>query len=62
MAWLLDTNILSEVRRLKPEPKVLAFIAGCPLAQLYISAVTLAEFRFGIQLLSQVSDRRAELS
>jgi len=28
MAWLLDTNVLSELRRLKPEPKVLAFIAG----------------------------------
>jgi predicted nucleic acid-binding protein len=28
MAWLLDTNIFSEIRRLRPEPKVLAFIAG----------------------------------
>ena len=28
MAWLLDTNILSEIRRLKPEPKVLTFIAA----------------------------------
>jgi len=27
MAWLLDTNILSELRRLKPEPKVLTFVA-----------------------------------
>jgi predicted nucleic acid-binding protein len=26
--WLLDTNILSELRRTKPEPKVLAFVAG----------------------------------
>jgi len=40
MAWLLDTNILSELRRPKPEQKVVAFIAGCPLDQLYISAVT----------------------
>src|SRR5271165_981521 len=24
--WLLDTNILSELRRLKPEPKVVAFV------------------------------------
>jgi predicted nucleic acid-binding protein len=31
MAWLLDTNIISETRRLKPEPKVLAFIADHPL-------------------------------
>jgi hypothetical protein len=48
MAWLLDTNILSELRRPKPEQKVVAFVAGCPLDQLYISAVTFAEIRFGI--------------
>src|SRR5438876_3061338 len=62
MAWLLDTNVLSELRRLKPEPKVRAFIAGCPLDQLYISAVTLAELRFGIELLSEGSSRRDELN
>jgi toxin FitB len=62
MAWLLDTNILSELRRLKPEPKVLAFVAAHPLEELYISAVTLAELRFGIELLSEGSDRRDELN
>jgi toxin FitB len=62
MAWLLDTNILSELRRQKPEPKVLAFIAGHPLDQLYISVVTLAELRFGIDLLSEGSRRRGELN
>ena len=61
MAWLLDTNILSEIRRLKPESKVLAFIAGYPLDELYISAVTLAELRFGIELLSEGNARRDEL-
>jgi hypothetical protein len=61
MAWLLDTNILSEIRRLRPEPKVLAFIADNPLDEFYISAVTLAELRFGIELLSEGSARRDEL-
>jgi predicted nucleic acid-binding protein len=61
MAWLLDTNILSEIRRLRPEPKVLAFIADNPLDEFYISAVTLAELRFGIELLSEESARRQEL-
>lgn len=61
MAWLLDTNILSEIRRLNPEPKVLAFVAGTPLNELYISVVTLAELRFGIELLSLESPRRADL-
>lgn len=49
MAWLLDTNVLSELRRPRPEPRVVAFIGGCPLDQLYVSAVTLAEIRFGIE-------------
>jgi predicted nucleic acid-binding protein len=61
MAWLLDTNILSEIRRVKPEPKVLAFVAAYPLSELYISVVTLAELRFGVELLSIGTARRADL-
>jgi predicted nucleic acid-binding protein len=59
--WLLDTNILSELRRPKPERKVLAFVAAQPLELLYISTVTLAEIRFGIELLPEVA-RRSELN
>jgi hypothetical protein len=59
--WLLDTSILSELRRPKPEPKVLEFIASQPLDLLFVSAVTLAEIRFGIELASDAS-RRAELN
>jgi predicted nucleic acid-binding protein len=61
MAWLLDTNILSELRRPRPEPRVVAFVSGCPLEQLYISVVTLAEIRFGIELVSE-PNRRAALN
>jgi predicted nucleic acid-binding protein len=61
MPWLLDTNILSEIRRPKPEPKVLSFIAACPLDELYISTVTLAELRFGIEWLN-AGERRDELN
>jgi predicted nucleic acid-binding protein len=59
--WLLDTNILSELRRPKPEPKVLAFVAAQPLERLFVSAVTFAEIRFGIELLGD-PHRRAELT
>jgi predicted nucleic acid-binding protein len=62
MAWLLDTDVLSEIRGLRPEPKVLAFIASAPLAELYVSIVTLAELRFGIELSSQGSAQRADLT
>lgn len=58
--WLLDTNILSELRRPRPEPKVLAFIAAQPLDRLYVSSITFAEIRFGIELVTDAT-RRAEL-
>ncbi|WP_024880475.1 type II toxin-antitoxin system VapC family toxin [Methylosinus sp. LW3] len=58
--WLLDTNILSELRRPRPEAKVVAFIAAQPLDLLYVSTVTLAEIRFGIELVEDAT-RRAEL-
>jgi toxin FitB len=59
--WLLDTNILSELRRPRPEPKVVAFVAAQPLELMFVSAVTLAEIRFGIELVGAANCRRAEL-
>ena len=59
--WLLDINILSELRRPRPEPKVLAFIKAKPLDALFVSSVTLSEIRFGIELVADVG-RRADLS
>ena len=59
--WLLDTNVLSELRRPKPEPRVLAFIAAQSLDRLFVSAVTFAEIRFGIELVAEAG-RRAELN
>jgi len=60
MAWLLDTNVLSELRRPKPEPRVVAFVTAQPIEQLYVSVVTLAEIRFGIELMVE-SNHRAVL-
>jgi predicted nucleic acid-binding protein len=59
--WLLDTNVLSELRRPRPEPKVVAFIAEKPLSLLFVSAVTLAEIRFGVECVSDPTPR-AELN
>ncbi len=61
MAWLLDTNILSELRKPRPESKVIDFVAAQPLEQLYISVVTLAEIRFGIERVGE-ANRRFELT
>lgn len=57
--WLLDTNVLSELRRPRPERKVVAFVAAQPLDLLHVSAVTLAEIRFGIELLGDATRRAA---
>jgi len=57
--WLLDTNVISELRRPRPEPRVVAFVAAWPLEELFVSAVTLAEIRFGIELVADVNHRAA---
>lgn len=59
--WLLDTNVLSELRRPKPDAKVVQFISNQPLDLLYVSVVTFAEIRFGIELVKEVA-RRMELN
>jgi predicted nucleic acid-binding protein len=59
--WLLDTTILSELRRPKPEAKVVRFIESQPLDLLFVSTVTLAEIRFGIERVADPA-RRAELN
>jgi toxin FitB len=58
--WLIDTNVISELRRPKPESRVIAFIAGQPLESLFISSVTFAEIRFGIETIADAG-RRADL-
>ena len=58
--WLLDTNVLSELRRPRPAPKVVAFVVAQPLEQMFVSTGTLAEIRFGIELVTDAT-KRAEL-
>lgn len=59
--WLLDTNVLSELRRPKPHPNVVRFVAAQSLDLLHVSVVTFAEIRFGIELVKDVT-RRMELN
>jgi predicted nucleic acid-binding protein len=58
--WLLDTNVLSELRRPRPEPRVVDFVSRQPLELLFTSAVVFAEIRFGIELVPD-ANRRSEL-
>ena len=56
--WLLDTNVVSELRRPKPDPGVRAFVAAQPATYLFLSVVTFAEIRFGIERLDDASRRQ----
>jgi len=56
--WLLDTNVVSELRRPRPAPRVLSFVSGALLGDLYVSVVTFAEIRFGIELVGDPGKRR----
>jgi len=49
MSYLLDTNVLSELVRSKPDDAVLAWFANVPDESLYISVLTLGEIRKGVE-------------
>lgn len=59
--FLLDTNIISELRRPRPEPAVTTFVSAQPEESLFISEVTFAEIRFGIARATD-PERRAAVS
>lgn len=59
MEWLLDTNILSELRKLRPDRNVIAWVSRQPLKTLHVSAVTFAEIRYGIEIVQDATFRFA---
>lgn len=48
---VLDTNVVSELMRPEPTPVVAAWIAGRDAAEMYLTAISEAELRFGIATL-----------
>jgi toxin FitB len=61
MNVLIGTNVLSEVRRPAPEPKVLAWLDRLDEDRAFISVASIAELRRGIALIEE-GWRRAALS
>lgn len=57
--FLLDTNVVSELRRARPHRAVLAWIEAVPPAALFLSAVTLAEIQRGVELTRERDPTRA---
>lgn len=58
--WLLDTNVLSELRKPRPQLSVVDFITAQKIESLYVSSVNLAEIRFGIEMVLDAA-KRSEL-
>ena len=61
MKVLLDTNVLSEVRRPAPDPKVLGWLDTIDEDRAFISVASIAELRRGIALMEE-GRRRAALA
>jgi toxin FitB len=48
--YLLDTNVISELRKSRPHGAVLAWIDGLRPEQIFVSAVTVGEIQAGVEL------------
>lgn len=59
-SYLLDTNVVSEVRKAKPHGAVVAWLRGLREDQLYLSAVTLGELQAGIEITRRQDRAKAE--
>jgi toxin FitB len=60
MAYLLDTNVISEIHKREPDPHVLQWYDSVPGSQLFLSVLTVGEIRMGIERLGQKDQVRAE--
>jgi predicted nucleic acid-binding protein len=61
VSYLLDTNVLSELRRKTPNAGVMEWFARRPASTLFLSVLTLGELRKGIEGLANMERRTALL-
>lgn len=59
MSFLLDTNVISEVRRPRPSPSVAAWFAATPASVMFVSVMTMGEIRRGVEQLRPRDPGRA---
>jgi toxin FitB len=59
--WLIDTNVISELRRPHCNPSVKAWADANPPSSFYLSRITIAEIRFGIERVPKQDAFRREL-
>ena len=56
---VLDTNVVSEAMRAEPAASVVAWLNDQNASLLYLTAVTVAEIRYGLRVLPQGKSRRS---
>ncbi|MDE0703944.1 MAG: type II toxin-antitoxin system VapC family toxin [Rhodospirillaceae bacterium] len=57
--YLLDTNVVSELRRARPHGALLAWIGEAPADRLFLSAVTVGEIQAGIEMTRERDEAKA---
>jgi toxin FitB len=58
MSFLLDTNVVSESTKPRPNPGVVAWLAGVEEESVFLSVITLTELRYGVERLAPGRRRR----
>ena len=61
MSFLLDTNVVSEIRKKVPDPGVAAWFASVPAGKLFLSVLVVGEIRQGIERLARRDPDQAEI-
>ncbi len=61
MSYLLDTNVVSEIRKRKPDPQVLAWWDSAAPSSLFISVLSLGDIRMGIERLRRKDEQQAAM-
>jgi hypothetical protein len=50
--WLIDTNIVSEWVKIRPDPGIVSWLDETDEDRIFLSVVSLAEIRFGVERLA----------
>jgi predicted nucleic acid-binding protein len=58
--FLVDTNVVSELRRSKPHPLVVAWLRGVSDRDLFLSAVTVGELQAGVEITRRQDPSKAD--
>ena len=61
MTYLLDTNVVSELRQRDPDSHVLAWYGKVTSAEIFVSVLTIGEIRLGIERLRRKDGARADV-